>query len=208
VSSEGPRLSTLGGDSAPPALAQDLNGIGALRADARGSLWDVLEFGVRDPIPDDAETTLDAYAAKFEVDGDSLARTVGAIRFIYRESARRGLSIEALESDAATLGLDPTTSTFLFTHYSKAAAIVGRELLIATLADHGKLLTGVSYRIDKVGPSDRGAAPDTRIGLMTLRYQEGDVERRITLHAIPQMLGALRDACDNLLRGCASESEH
>ncbi len=61
-----------------------------------------------------------------------------------------------------------------------------------TLADHGKVLTGLSWRVDNVTSSDRGADLASPVVFLTLRYQEGKDSDSVTLQLTPESLQELK----------------
>ena len=83
--------------------------------------------------------------------------------------------------------------------YDQARAVVRREIVRGALLDHGKLLTGVDWRIDTIAAASRGAKIAAPVVLLTLSYQEGEHRSRITLHATPDMLQELQQLCAQIL---------
>jgi hypothetical protein len=84
--------------------------------------------------------------------------------------------------------------------YEPAKAQIRHEIIKSALADHGKLLTGVSWRLDAVQASERGANLRTPVAMLTLRYRDGAEAGRVTLQVLPDMMAELKDACDRILR--------
>ena len=66
-----------------------------------------------------------------------------------------------------------------------------QEVLQGTLADHGKLLLGVDWRLDSVQASNRGSKMRVPVALLTLRFREGEQTQRITLQVLPETLREL-----------------
>jgi hypothetical protein len=76
---------------------------------------------------------------------------------------------------------------------------VRAELLRGTIADHGKLVEGIDWRIDSISASDRGESFGYAIGVLTFRYREGEERSRITVQLLPDALAELRAICDRML---------
>lgn len=196
-----PALVSLGGAPPPPLLRDDLETLARVPVEARNSFWQVLSASLPEPMPDASEPLLTRFSTELRMEMELLARLVGACRFLLREAVKRGVSREAFATDLRSAEIGTAAAGLLVEHFDEAQAIIARDILIATLADHGRLLTGVSSRLDTVGPSDRGVGSDSPIGLLTLRLQEGDVEQRTSFYVIPSVLEELRDTCEVLLRG-------
>ncbi len=74
-----------------------------------------------------------------------------------------------------------------------------REIIKAAVADHGKLLVGIHWRMDTIQASERGAKLRTTVAMLTLHYREGAEAGRITLQVLPDMMGELKAVCENVL---------
>ena len=76
------------------------------------------------------------------------------------------------------------------------------EILEATLFDHGKVLVGIDWRIDRVTASDRGQNLDLPLALLTLHHREGHKERtrdgKTTLYLHADALRELTTACQRI----------
>jgi len=80
-----------------------------------------------------------------------------------------------------------------------ALDVLRAEIVRRSILDHGSLLVGVDWRIDRILASQHGREVDTPVGVITLTYQRGAEKERITLHCEPGMLQRLRSVCDEML---------
>lgn len=127
-------------------------------------------------------------------------RALKACRFLLREASRADLDAAAFAADVDALsGCSEEIRAILLAGYDAAKGLLRREILRKSLLDHGRLLVGVDWRLDQVLASGHGANLGTPVGVLTLRYRDGERQERLTLHALPEVLRELRDACDRLL---------
>jgi hypothetical protein len=194
------RLYCLGGGAAPPALGADLLVLLGLPAEALQQLWQVLAPTLADTITKETEELLDIFCAAYRVDGDELGRAVKACRFVIREAAQRDAPAAAVAEDLDRLCPDaPLVKNLVLAGYEPAKAHLRREILRASVADHGKLLVGVKWRLDAVQASERGMKLQMPVALLTLHYLEGTDAGRVTLQVLPDMMSELRTVCDKML---------
>ena len=80
----------------------------------------------------------------------------------------------------------------LVTRYDEVRAAIRDRMTRGTLADHGKVLVGLRWRVDTVVASDRAAGFDSEVVFLTLLYQDGREQDSITLQLTPEALRDLR----------------
>jgi hypothetical protein len=193
-------LECLGGEPAPPALAADLSLLARLPAEALQKLWQVLTPSLAEPLTKQAEETLDLFCGAFRIDADLLGRVVKACRFVIREAALRDLPAPALGRDLEALCPgDHLVKELLLVGYEPARANVRLGATKSAVADHGKLLTGMKWRLDSVRASEQAPSLATPVAIMTFQYLKGTETGRVTFQVLPDMLGELRAACDKML---------
>ncbi|WP_438044825.1 COMM domain-containing protein [Sorangium sp. So ce128] len=202
MSPRGAELRCLGGAPPPPELTVDLRRLLELPEGARQRLWEALGPSLAEPVPAAVERLLDAFCRRHEVASDALARVLKACRFLIREASKLDLDRAALAADIAALapGQDAEEiQAVLLAGYDQARALVRREIVRGALLDHGKLLTGIDWRIDTIATANRGAKIAAPVVVLTLSYQEGDLRSRITLQATPETLSELQRLCAQIL---------
>src|SRR6185436_2551560 len=130
---------------------------------------------LREPVAPEVEAQLDQFCRTHESDEALLAPAIKACRFLLRRAAAIDLSRALFTEDLAQLaGSTPELAALLLAGYEAGKAVVRRELLRSALFDHGKLVEGVSWRVDQLTTSNRGDKLDARVVSLTLRYQEGE----------------------------------
>jgi hypothetical protein len=82
--------------------------------------------------------------------------------------------------------------------YEAAKVLVRHEIARAALADHGKVVERVDWRVDQVVTSNRGEKLGVPVAVVTLSYREGERRDRITLQLPPQALRELAAMCQRL----------
>jgi hypothetical protein len=194
------RLFCLGGGEAPPDLGADLLRLLRLPPEALQTLWQVLAPSLAETIAKETEQLLDVYCAAHKLDEDDLARAIKACRFVIREAAQRDLPAGALAEDLDRLCAgDPLVKELVLAGYEPAKQQIRHEAVKAAIADHGKLLVGVKWRVDAIQGSERGARLGTQVALLTLHYLEGAEAGRVTLQVLPDMMGELKQVCEKVL---------
>jgi hypothetical protein len=198
----GPRLACLGGEPAPAELAHDLTRLLELPAPAKAALWRVLAPSLEEHIDDRTEKLLTAFCTDFEVEDDALARPLKAARHLFREAAKRAISRDAFEHDLRVLVGEErgrSVASILTLHYDEALRAIRTDIVRAALLDHGSLLLGLDWRVDTIATSPRGKKLGTSVALLTFKYKNGERTERLTVQALPDVLGEMRAALDEML---------
>jgi hypothetical protein len=199
-------LFCLDGEKAPEAIVADLRLLATLPEAARARFWDALGPTLAEPVPESAESILDAFARTHNVHPNVLGRALKASRFLIRESAARGLDRSRFEEDIVKLcggAMSPEAALIgpiLLSRYEAARASLGAAAFRETVADHGYALRSVEWRVDSVLASSRGDTGAARIAVLTLGYGQGPEDEHLTLHVTPDKLEELRRACERMLR--------
>ncbi len=194
------RLYCLGGGEAPSSLGADLLCLLRLPAEALQKIWQVLAPSLAETITKETEQRLDAFSVDHGVDVDALGRAIKACRFLIREAAQRDVPQGALADDLDRLCPgDPLVKELVLAGYEPAKERIRHEIVKAAVADHGKLLVGIKWRMDAIQASERGAKLEMPVAMLTLHYLEGAETGRVTLQVLPDMMGELRKVCEKVL---------
>jgi len=191
-------LHCLGGQPPPPEVRADLALLPRLPAPAQQQLYRVLGPCLGEAVPSSIEKAVEDFCRAFQIDDAALARALRASRFLLREAAARDLPAAAFIEDLARLGQGEALAEILMPGYEAAKAMVRREILAAALADHGKVVERVDWRVDQVVTSNRGEKLQLPVAVVTLSYREGDRRDRITLQLPPEALRELSAMCQRL----------
>jgi len=196
---EEPTLVALRGRKAPRGLSRDIAKIGALPELARARFWEVLSTILDEPVPSGAERTIDEFAKATGASRVELAPAFASARFLVRAAGLGNATPEELATDVAALtDGDGATVAVLLAGFETGKEVVRAKAKLATLADHGKLVEGIDWRVDVVASSSHGATLNVPVAVLTLRYREGDKRERITLQLTPEVLAELRKVCEQL----------
>lgn len=193
-------LHCLGGGEAPAGLSADLGLLPRLPAEAQQKLWTVLVPALADEMTRQAEELLDLFCAAYRVDQEELGRAVKACRFVIREAAKRDLPAPAVAQDLERLCPEtPLVRDLVLAGYEQAKSQLRHAIVKAAVAEHGKLLVGLRWRLDTVEASERGAKLRMPLALLTLHYLEGGQRSQVTLQVLPDMMTELQAACGHVL---------
>jgi len=128
---------------------------------------------------------------------DDVVAAMRSCDFLLRQASILDLNADAFEQDLADLsGGDPQVAGPVLANYNAAKADLRQQIIRETLTDHGKVLVGLDWRVDKVTASDRGVQLNADVVFLTMRYREGNKVERITLQLTPEAVKELRLFCD------------
>ena len=194
------RLHAFGGREAPAGLVADVLRLAALPPAARQRFWEVLGPSLAEPLPRELDALVDKFIQAHQVDSGDLLRAVKACRALLRSAAGLDVGAKPLADDLEKLsGGAPEIRDALLPGYERAKSAVRSELARRSLADHGKLLEGIHWRIETEWSSDRARGFRLPVVMLTLRYREGNRRDQITVQVLPDLLGQLRSLCDQIL---------
>lgn len=196
-----PALRCLLGGHPPPAMGSDLESLLDLPEAARAEFWQVLAAYLKPDLDDEARSTIVGYCTRHDLPSSRIAPAIKAARFLFQAGARAHLQPKELAEDLRALApaSAPTLEALLIPWFDDFAPKLRRQSARESIADHGKLVVGTSWRIDRIVRSKRGREMDTSVALMTFRYLEGDREGRVTLQLLPETIAELREAADEML---------
>lgn len=185
----------------PPRLESDFAQLDKLPAAALDQLWEVLGPSLREPPPPGLDKQLASFTQRYRLDPHTLGDAMRAGRMLFREAARWRLTREQVGHDLATLGASEAVTAALLAGYDAAIQQQHQEITYRTLADHGRLLADVTWRIDQLKSSTRGEDIGEPVASITLSYMEGSEVRRLTLQALPREVEKLQAICARILAG-------
>jgi len=194
-------LSSLGGRPMPATLPADFEALLGLPAGAQERFWDVLGPCLEASLGADADRAIEAFARRYEALPTRIAHAIRGCRFLLYEAARNNADKPTVAADLGRLGGERAEAlrAILLPGFDAAVRVLRAEIVRRSILDHGSLLVGVDWRIDRILASQHGREVDTPVGVITLTYQRGAEKERITLHCEPGMLQRLRSVCDEML---------
>lgn len=190
-------LQCLSGAAAPPQVVAGWRKLARFPEVARQGFWDLLGLAVVEPGDPGHQERLEAFCRDQEMAMATVLQALQACDFLLGSATTLNLASEALRQDLTVLSEKPIPLVDEFLgRYESAKPLLRTRLMEATLADHGKLLTGLDWRVDNVTASDRGAQLNATVVYLTLRYRDGDDQNRVTFQLTPEALKKLRAFTD------------
>ncbi|MBM4376762.1 MAG: hypothetical protein FJ095_16900 [Deltaproteobacteria bacterium] len=194
-------LLCLGDRPAPPTLAADMDALVSLTPLAKEQLRDILLPCLAPSLEPTIDADVERFARRTEVATSKLVAALRGCRFLFDALARAGAEPHVLAADLARLSPShaEALSAVLLPLFEPAIRKLRGELIRRTILDHGALLTGTDWRVDRILGSQHGAGLDATLGVLTFTYKRGQLEERLTLHCEPGALRSLRAAVDAML---------
>ncbi len=190
-------LQCLNGAAAPPLAAEGWRALAAFPNSAREEFWEMLGLAIMEPATPGHQERVESFCSAHKMEVASVLGALGACDFLLGTATALNLEPEALRQDLTALSAGQTALADEFlSRYQSAKPLLRNRLIEATLADHGKLLTGLDWRVDNVTASDRGAQPNASVVYLTLRYRGGDDQNHVTLQMTPEALKLLKGFTD------------
>ncbi len=165
----------------------------------------LLSMALEEHPPAQLEHAIELFAEDHNIEADALAASLKAHRFVLREAARAEVSVDAYVADLRAVAVEHDVEAadalvaLMQPAFDPAMRKLHHEMVTGAVADHGKVMTGVKWRVDKMVGSDRGTAQEKRVGVLTFQYREGSKAERITLQALPDVLSELHRALQEML---------
>jgi hypothetical protein len=194
-----PSLRCMRGAALPASIADDLALVKTLPELARRQLYRALGPCLPEPVPSGVQELLDKFCAELGVPRPELARALKGCRFLLRQAAKINLNAGEFAEDLIALGDTGELAESLLERYDAAMQALRLELTVGVLADHGKVVQRVSWRVDRIDVSDRGDGVGIPVVVLTLAYVEGGKNDRVTLQLGSDAMRELRAMCDRLL---------
>lgn len=201
-SDDSPSLNCMRGMPGPAGLRDDMQALLALPEPIKKQFWMVLAPYLAGDTSEQAQKPIFELCEAHGVDPQALVGPVRGARFLVAQSARAALDEQRFVEDLSRLTESSTLPALigvLLPCFERAEPIFRQEIIARTIADHGRLVRDVHWRVDKIIHSEHGDGVNVPVAVMTFRYQEGAKEERITLHMLPEQLTKMRAACLDML---------
>lgn len=193
-------LHCFAGASPPTAIRQGFGMLLSLPEHAIRALWPLLETILQEPDSDPAQLAQFA-AQQHNVESSRILHALHACDVLLRQAAALNLSPDEFQADLESLGPGAAApSQLLMPRFAAAMDWLRARILENTLADHGKVVTDLDWRVEQLQASNHGAALETRILHLALRYREGEERGVIRLQFTPVAADALKTLLGQLGR--------
>ena len=190
------RLHCLNGQAAPAEVLNGWKRFAELPEDALMGFWGRLAPVLINPADASCSTRLETFCRENDIPLERGRAAAQALELLLGRAAALDIDIERFRQDLAALSGDPSRATELvLAQYAGVKAELRKHIVVETLSDHGKLLVGVNWRVDKLTASERGVQLDTPVVFLTLIYRDGGNLDRITLQLTPDGMKDLQRFC-------------
>jgi len=201
--SQSPRLSCLSGQPAPAEVVSDWQRLLSLPERARAGLWEILGPSLGG-VDAEMERRAEAFCRLYELPPSDVKASLRVGRFLLTRAAAQNLPARALAEDLVALGAaDGTIAGMLVGGYEAVREGLRRSMAEEALFEHGSVLVGLDWRVDRMVASDSRAELDMPLALMTLRTREGGKDKKTTFYAVPEVIRQIREACERIERALA-----
>lgn len=192
-------LRCLRGAPAPPDLAAGLATLLGLPASVLDSYAEVLEANLGSSIDDRAETFTKRYCRRHDIEPERLAPSVKACRFLFMRGVEAGTERHDFIADVESL-LPPPEARLALARlvpvFDVAFPRLRRASAFLSVAEHGRVVRAVRWRLDVIKASDHGARIDVPVATITFQYQEGPNAGQASYQLLPEQAAELRRALD------------
>jgi hypothetical protein len=164
---------------------------------ARNGFLSLLAPAMMEPADPENRKRVGTFCTGHGLAEEAVVAAMRCCDFLLRQASMLDLDADAFQQDLADLsGGDTQAAGPVLANYNAAKADLRLQILRETLADHGKVLVGLDWRVDNVTASDRGVQLNSDVVFLTLRYREGNTVERITLQLTPEAVKELKLFCE------------
>jgi hypothetical protein len=201
--SEFPRLRCLDGGQPPANLIQDWRAYQGLKAAARNALLEFIQQVYSLPLGRELAERVAKLAHQIGIEPIRAQNVLNSCRFLMGQGVYAGTSAEDFRKDLELLS--PKTSDGVdefVAHYEHFAPFRRGEVIQKSLLDHGKVMTGVDWRIQTVHASSHANLLETPVVLLTLNYASGSDDRSrndsVSVQIPAEDVGRLRKTLESI----------
>jgi hypothetical protein len=187
-------LRCLNGAPPPQQVVEGWQVVRDFSDSVRQAFWNVLGLIVAQPADSANDDRVQDFCKTYDLPHERALLAMSACDFLLGSGVAQDLGDEEVYSDVLVLvDGDKNLAGEFRQRYALAKPELRRRVVEATLADHGALFAGLDWRVDHVTGSDRGVDLEASVVFLTLRYREGEDEKRLTLQLTPDAIRELRE---------------
>ena len=195
------KLNCCQGRPAPVPVVEGWRQFLQLPEHARKGFWDVLFPALLEPANPANKQRIESFSREYGLEQEAVVLAMRGCDFLLRQASSLDMDASAFQQDLALLsGGEQQYAETIISQYDSAKANLRKILVQESLADHGKVLVGMDWRIDNVSASNRGAKLNTTVVLLTLKYRENNRIERTTLQLTPDAIKELKLFTDRFSR--------
>ncbi|MCP1673935.1 hypothetical protein J2T57_001034 [Natronocella acetinitrilica] len=200
-------LHCLGGSPPAAAITEKFRLLLSLPDQAARNLWPLIESVLGDSDADVSQLT-QYFAQQHNVEAGRVLGALQVCEALLRQAAAMNVSAEEFQHDLEVLGPGSAMPMqLLMPNFESAMHWLRGKILERSLADHGKVVTSLDWRIEQVHASSHGAGLDTRVMHLAIRYLEGDEKGVVRLQLTPTAAQALSKLLSELTRAGRDQPE-
>lgn len=193
-------LHCFAGAAPPQEIIEGIKYMGKLPERGIQQIWPLIEASLQTPDASGNNDLLRWFCEQQTLDPTLVMTAVRCLDLMLRQAAALDLSSEAFREDIEILWADDSAVVqLLLPRYAAVHAWLRQRIVEDTLADHGKVLVALDWRLDQVHASHRGTSINTPVAFLRLNYREGEEPRQISLQLTPDTVRTLRNVCNELL---------
>jgi hypothetical protein len=182
---------------APPVVIEGWKHLSNFPRSSWESFWLLLAPVLMNPGNTSNQELITLFCKEHDISPECTLMAIGCCEQLLKQAAALDLSEDLFYKDLLALtGESPDDlAQFIRKRFSGAMKGLRQQILMDTLATHGKVMTGLEWRLDRVKQSSRGSHLNTDIVLLTLNYQEGGKQDKISLQLNQEAAKMLHDFC-------------
>lgn len=168
---------------------------------ARKGFWGVLFPALLEPANPSNKQRVESFSREYGLEEEAVVSAMRGCDFLLRQASALDMDAAPFRQDLAALSEgDEQGAEVILSQYDGAKADLRKVIIQESLADHGKVLVGMDWRMDNVSASNRGAKLNTTVVLLTLKYRENNRIERTTLQLTPDAIKELKLFTDRFSR--------
>jgi hypothetical protein len=191
-------LNCFEGQPAPPIVIEGWKQLNSFPRSSWDAFWLILAPVLLNPENATNPELVRHFARDHDISPDRLMAAMGCCELLLRQAAALDLPEERFQQDLEALGrggLDPL-GQFILSRFPDARKGLRQQILMESLAAHGKVMTGLQWRLDTLRHSSKGNLLNTDVVMLTLSYREGTTENSITLQLTEESARQLTGFCN------------
>jgi len=142
---------------------------------ARKGFWGVLFPALLEPANPSNKQRVESFSREYGLEEEAVVSAMRGCDFLLRQASALDMDAAPFRQDLAALSEgDEQGVEVIVSRYDGAKADLRKVIIQESLADHGKVLVGMDWRMDNVSASNRGAKLNTTVVLLTLKYRENN----------------------------------
>lgn len=185
------------GKDAPIELGDNLATLLSLPEAVQKTYAEVLEPNLAPILDDRTETRVKRYCLRYEIEPAVLAPSVKACRFLFTSAVKACIDREAFIADVEALlppAASPRVLELLLPLFDVAFPKLMQAAVFQSVAEHGKVVRAVHWRMDMIKASDHAMNLDVPVATITLQFQEGPTAGQASFQLLPDQAEELKRA--------------